>query len=374
LKIRNLEGKSTLAPHPEQSLIVQEIFKKMSSGAYSAEELRKKYLKELKGMSKNNFLLLLRRIVFTGQIEIHESDDEPRRVVNGIHPPIISIEVFKVVQDILDGKRIKLRTNNQNIEQYPLKAFLHCNDHNRSFTASGSTSRTKKIHHYYHCNISTCKHRFPAKKIDEMFISFLSQLEFPDEILRLYQEILNDALTERRDSRKTDTNSNKVKLEKLTTKLQFLKDQYLDQKIDPETFNELKSEVQNQIQELKMMEEDFKSEFIPFKSLFDKSLRILPDLVNYFMDADGQTKQKLVGSIFSGKIEFSKNEVRTVSYKDFIAQIFLISNNIQGYKMKKADKNVSLINVAPPINDSCNQSRLPAILKEIQNQSLNPII
>ncbi|WP_074223085.1 recombinase family protein [Algoriphagus halophilus] len=349
VKIRNANGKSTLEPHPDHSKIVKEVFQKMASGIYTAEEVRKIYYNDLGKMGKNNFLLLLRRVVFTGRIKVNKTDLEPEQIVLGLHPPIISIKLFDKVQEVMYGRKVKLRSSEQNIEEYPLKAFLFCADHNRALTGSGSRSRNKKIHHYYHCTKSKCKNRFSTKLMDSLILNFFSKLKFPEEVVSLYQEIIIKELKDRGENRKKNKKSLNSELEKLNKKYDYLKSQFLDQGIDSETFMELKQGIKNQIQKLEYEKEHSDNEFIPFLSLFEKSLRVLQDLEKYYVEADGETKQKLVGSIFSGKIEFSDKEVRTASYKDFISRIFLISNNLETGKMKKADKNIGFFTLAPPL-------------------------
>jgi len=143
-------NKPILVPVPEQAKFIKLVYEQMATGLYSAESLRKKYYKELGSMSKQNFLCMLRRIVYTGMIELKETENDKREIVKGLHEPVISQNLFQHVQDVLDGKKPSQKKVNNQVELYPFKNFLKCADHSRTFTASGSRGRNG-IHHYYHC-------------------------------------------------------------------------------------------------------------------------------------------------------------------------------------------------------------------------------
>ncbi|MBK7346169.1 MAG: recombinase family protein [Chitinophagaceae bacterium] len=56
-------------------------------------------------ISRSNFYTALRNPIYCGKIRIKAFKDEPEDIVQGIHEPIISEELFYEVQNVLDGKK-----------------------------------------------------------------------------------------------------------------------------------------------------------------------------------------------------------------------------------------------------------------------------
>ena len=148
---RNEDNHSTLIIDEVKSKIVIEVFEKMSSGIYSAEELRRYVINKGYKISKQAFLSLLKNITYTGKVYVSKTDKEPSLIVEGLHDRIISDDLFETVQKIMNGKKPKMKFNQDKSDIYPLKPFLYCEEHKRSLTASGNKSRNGDIHHYYHC-------------------------------------------------------------------------------------------------------------------------------------------------------------------------------------------------------------------------------
>jgi site-specific DNA recombinase len=341
-------NKPILIPVPEKAKVVQVIFEEMSTGLYSAGSLRKKYYKELNKMSKQNFLYMLRRHVYTGKIEVKATDTQKRELVQGLHEAIISQELFQKVQDILDGKKPNIKKVNNQAEIYPLKNFLKCQDHQRTFTASGSRGRNG-IHHYYHCTCSKCKNRFPVEKMHDFIYQNLKQLTFSEEILELAKRIYDDFAKSQGSDAKIRISKLKKELESINNKKNRVQDDYMNGDINSKMMNDLLEKLEIKEKETEAEIHQLKNDNSPINELVSKSQSILSDLAEIFKDCDGEDKQLICGSMFSEKIEFSNKEVRTVPWKSFVEKIVLINKELEDLVTKKADKNVGLPTLAPPL-------------------------
>lgn len=91
-------------------------------------------------------------------------EKEPTQDVAGLHPAIISEEIFHRANDVLEGRRRSMKFHDDKSDLYPLKGFLMCPEHNKSLTAYACQSHTGKLHHYYLCCKDKCKHRYRIQR------------------------------------------------------------------------------------------------------------------------------------------------------------------------------------------------------------------
>ena len=105
---------------------------------------------------------------------------------------------------------------------------------------------------------------------------------------------------------------------------------------------------------------------------------MIENLSQYWDKADGKTKQKILGCIFTEKFENFDFESCNHIFTPEIKSIMLATNVLKSGKNKKEVKNDLLSKMAPPIIQSCNttqskkyfRSSKPGTLQE----SLLPII
>ena len=97
--------KSTHRPS-EDAPVVREAFEKKSTGAYSAEEIRRWMNSKGVNICKQVFLNLIRNPLYTGKILIKPWKNEPIQLVIGLHPPLITEELFYLANEVLDGRKL----------------------------------------------------------------------------------------------------------------------------------------------------------------------------------------------------------------------------------------------------------------------------
>ena len=73
----------------------------------------------------------------------------------------------------------------------------------------------------------------------------------------------------------------------------------------------------------------------PYKNYISKTVPMLENLTGYYKAADGQTKRKILGCIFSEKLVFEKGRVATTPFTEPIQGLFRIAWVLQGTKNKK---------------------------------------
>ncbi len=349
INVRDEFDKSTLAIDPEKGKIVYEAFEKMGTGIYSREEVRHILIEKYNmKMCKNNFANLLKKIVYTGRIYIKAYKDEPEKVVRAVHPPIISEELFNKVQLVLKGRTPKMIFNQDKTNKFPLKGFFKCVEHGRNYTASSSRSRNKSKHDYYHCQADGCHNRFRAKDLDDKISELLSRLEVKEEVVKAYKLILEDVFLKKQQLYTNDTKTLEKDIKAIKVKMDLIDEKFINQEIDSQAYNKLSARLNTELNELENILSNHKDERVPFSKLLNEGVHVLPSIRRYYEKADGQTKQRIVGSILNGKIEIENKEVRTTPWKQVILRLFNLDKDFERFKKEKAIISDGLSTLAPP--------------------------
>jgi site-specific DNA recombinase len=346
--IRNESGKATLEIVPEKAEVIKKVFKEMATGLYSAEELRKKYYVDLDKMSKQNFLYMLRKVVYTGRIEIVDEESGKSEIVDGLHKGIIPIELFNSVQDIMDGRKPRIKKFNRQIESYPLKGIFYCADHDRTFTASASKGRNG-WYNYYHCTNGKCKHRYNPDKMETLILGYLEQIKFSEDLREVFKIFLKDVGKRRMKELEQNKTNSSAKITELTKRKDKLEDDYFDGNISAENFERLSKKISEQLKELQENQGIMENDLAPIRKALEETMNHLPSVAEVFAQGSGEIKQKICGSIFSGKIEFSNQEVRTALFKPFVQKISLINRELADPKKEKAIISDGFSQMAPPL-------------------------
>ena len=335
IKGRDEAGKVLMKPNPKIAPLISELFKDFSLGIYSQNEIRQlpKY-KEL-NLSKSSVSRMLNQILYSGQIRIARYKDEAETIVDAIHKPLVSKEIFNKVQvELGNRKRIKHKPIKQN-DLLPLRGFLECNCCGSNLTGSGSKSKTGKKHYYYHCNTRKgCKERYRADiahtRLDEIF----EELKPNEQVCDLFELILKDKFENSEQSNKSLIQSLNEKISKVKKRKNSLLDKFIDEAISKDVYaikdNELTDELvdlENQINQLK----DYEN---VTKSFIDYGLHLLKNLGSFFNKASVSTKQKMLSSIFKQKLVFEDKKYRTPILNKGIELISKSISVLQAYENK----------------------------------------
>ena len=343
---RNENGKSTLELD-KRAAVVKEAFETYAKGIYTMNEVRK--MLRLKGLTvcKNQFTNLLRNPVYKGRVMIAAWGKEKEQIVEGLHKGIISEELFDTVQDVIVGKtRItrKLRKKETNL---PLRGHLICPRCKSKLTGSGSISRDKTKHYYYHCQRG-CKERVRADLANAKFISFMNKLTVKKEVTDLYYQVLLDTYKNNEGDRKKRIYEIDSEIQKIKQTITEAENRLFEAKLDLETFNNGKERYTKAIHDLQYEKEELKNLDADLMKQIDFSFGLLQNLGNLYEHSSFEVRQGLVGSIFPENLIFSKNNYRTTHLNNVLALLSSNNKGIEKVKIKKADSFSCQPNVAPP--------------------------
>jgi DNA invertase Pin-like site-specific DNA recombinase len=352
---RDLNGNSTLTPN-QDSEIIKKIFIDFSTGLYTAEKLRKKHYNNLK-FTKQSFLNMLRNPVYIGKIKVKEYKKEKEQLVDGLHKSIINESVFEKVKNILSrNKKITIKPI-QN--EFPLRGFLKCNSCNKNLTGSFSTSRSKKKYPYYHCQ-SGCKERHNAVKLNNKFITYLSEFELKPESKALFLEAFKLKLSGNKLIKEKTIKSIEKKISKQQKRIEQIEDNFADEKIDYQTFSEMKIRFQKSLNDLKVEKLHHQSSSKSFIRDITHSVNLLSNIGHFYKVATTELKRKIIGSIFNEKLVFNGKNYRTLKDNKVLKLIYLSVSELKALKTKKVSNFAHQSSMAPPTELLSNQLRKDA--------------
>ena len=170
----------------------------------------------------------------TGPSGIKSWKNEPSQIVMGIHPALITEEVFHLANDVLEGMKRKMKFHDDKSDLYPLKGFLRCPVHNRFLTAYACQSHNKELHHYYFCGINRCKQRHRIKDVHESVEEILSTISFSAQTVNLYRRLLEKIFEKEDLNRRDEIQRVKKDIEKAEARRSNLQDLILDGTITPQ--------------------------------------------------------------------------------------------------------------------------------------------
>lgn len=230
----NDKAERTIVLDPEQAPLVRSAFELYAGGLVSLDDLAKTMhqrglrMRKQKSVHKSVIHKMLRNPVYCGKVRYHGD------TFAGSHTPIVSVELFERVQDVMDGNRIG-RNNASQTRAYALRDFLTCGECGCKITAGTH----KKKYVYYRCTHGkgSCaqgyvREEILIRQVEEM----LAKIAIPDSIVRalLAEASLADKLadTQARQERKNITRN----LDRMNERKSRLMDHLLDGIVDHESY------------------------------------------------------------------------------------------------------------------------------------------
>ena len=306
------DGKVLMQPHPEKGKLITELFNEYSKGIYSQNQILTKEKYKPLGLDRNSLSRILNNPIYCGKIKVCAYKDEPEQIVDGLHKPLISKEIFKKTQIEL-GLRRRIKNKPKKINSLlPLRGFMKCVRCGRNLTGSGSKSKTGKKHYYYHCNPrKNCNERIKINHAHEALKNYLNELKPNKGVTELFKVILKKKYEQNSNSKLSHLKSLEEKINKLEKRKNALLDRNLDGIISNEEFKIKNIELDEQIHKLKKeisQLENYNTETMEFVNF---GIHLIQNIGKFFEKSDMTTKTMLLSSIFNEKLVFEDNKYRT---------------------------------------------------------------
>ena len=342
-------GKDATLEFSQDADIIREAFEKMGSGLYTADEVRRWINGKGIKMCKNQFPNIIRNLTYSGKILVKALGNQPEQIVQGLHPALVSEELFAKANDVLSGRKRNMAFKSDKTNLYPLKGHLYCPIHGRTLSAYASTGRSNK-YHYYICTKPHVKcDRYPIEDVHNQVERILSNIQFSAQLMSSYRTVL-EGLFENDDlNRKKNIQKSLDEVERLNKRKSFIEEQYMDGELPAQEYQDLKNNINTRLFNEKNKLQELQEVLSPFRDYLDKQVPMLEDLVGFYKSVDGRTKNKILGCIFSEKLYLEEKKVATPKFTTPIELLLNASKVLQNCKNKKEVKNDLFLQFAPPL-------------------------
>ena len=339
--------------------LIKTIFEEVAKGVESPFNIRRRLAPHI---SKSSFFHMLRNVFYAGKIRVPATTKEAEEIVDGLHEPLVSEEVFNRVQDILDGKRRKSPRLGKPINpDLYLRKFLKCPICGHSIT--GATSRGNGGQYtYYHCSQEPKHIRVRADEVNRTFAGYLSRLKPNETVLNLYLEVMEDIQGAGERERAAEIARIELEKEKLVKRRGVLENKYLGGELDVNDYKGLSERIKKEMSNLDNRIQILKT---PNKTNLEPKLEYTMSLINnidkYIRDAPVALKIKLLGSMFYEKIEYDGKNYRTKSYNQVLDLIYQQTSELRGEQKEKGESFSTLSNSVPRIGlePTCREALAP---------------
>lgn len=317
------DGKKWLEPHPVNAEIIRYTFSSYASGTSSLLVLKSEWLDKfgvstshsrIEGLLKNPFYYGIMRVK-----GIHYEHNYER---------LVAKELFDQVQAVLSGYAAK--PHRWAGLPFAYRGLISCSE-----CGSRITFETKKNKYTYgHC--TQFKYKHDAKyinevKLTEQFKSIIEMVKIPDDVLHELRDYISNLKTESISRIETQRSLLQSQISRLSTRLERMYDDRLDDLISDEKYKEKYHEFTEKKQ---LLESDLQNiELLDSRRLDDYSY--LLDLANkaprLFEMADYREKHKIINKILSN-LQLDGSLLRWKYKRPFNLMAFCNDNSTwQGY-------------------------------------------
>lgn len=325
--------------------LIEWVFEEMAKGVNNVMEIWKMVKGKGLKVGRSQMWNLLRNPIYCGRILVPAYKDEKAMVIKASHEPIITPELFEEVQDVLNGRKRKFPTRQTSKEELPLRGYLECVKCGSKITGSASKGNGGK-YFYYHCQHG-CKERFKAELANKELIKKFVEVTSNLGVIRSLKESVEIHLRLSKTDKLEQVAKLRSEIEKAKNRITSARRLMLDKEIDAAEYREIKEEYEGEIVKLERKIDEISTLDSDLKEQISFCCDLMENLPKYFVAADLQAKQQILGSILSEKLVFEENSYRTIKLRKVISLICRPDKDYKGRGNKKSSENSELSNVVP---------------------------
>jgi site-specific DNA recombinase len=233
------DGKHVIEPDPEIGPVIKRVFELYASGNYSLVTITKQARKEGLSFRKSKQPLprtsihtILKNLTYTGDFMWHGVR------YRGIHTPLITLDTYELVQEILEGRAMSSR--HDNAREFLFSGLIRCGvcaAEEDPHLLVGEIHKKKYV--YYRCEACKKKDRAVYVRepdLDLRVMAQLRRLRIPDEVRGWIREGLrtgHDAISR---AKQAEVDRINAQIARLQQRIDTAYDDRLDGRIDAELF------------------------------------------------------------------------------------------------------------------------------------------
>lgn len=326
---RDDNNKPVIIPD-HNATFIKSAFEELLNENARIEEVRRKLNKTGMKCSRSNFNRLVRNPVYMGKIRIPAYKDEPEDLVEGIHEPIISPDLYWSVQEIIDGNRPKNLSKLKTHDQFPLRGFLQCAQCGKMLTASRSRGKKGVLYTYYHCS-KGCSERHSADQVNGQIVELFKKISANKGAIDFYTQILKDLYRSSYTYWKQKQGSIQDEIDKNQKRIHEAMNNQTDRLITVNEYREIKRHYEEQNAKLSSQKIKIGSND-NYVSYVNRCADYLKRLDSLYIRLKTPFKRKMLGSIFKEKLVYEKGGFRTPVLQESVLYMTLNNNELEQIK------------------------------------------
>ena len=260
--------------------------------------------------------------------------------VKGNWEPLVSVQDFMYINDILDGKGQTGYKQVKIDENRPLQGCLYCGVCGGKMTGY---KVSKKNIHYYKCqtNGCTCKdlnaltgQKTITKGLNLLFEELLETITLKKEFIPLFIKQVRSILEMSEIHKVEKRNKIESEIKKHESLIISVEDKFINDLIDPELYQRKKNEINEILNDLRQKREKLNIDLSNLNSKLEKAVEILGNISKIWSSGSIGVKQKIQNLIFPDGIFISpKNrEYRTSNIQVIFQLILDLTRDSEGQK------------------------------------------
>ena len=273
---------------PLQAPLVRQAFELYASGNTGLNALVEKMyeagMRNKNGgkISRNGLVCILKNPFYMGLIKIEKTSE----MFAGVHPPLVSKQLFEAVQDVFAGKRAAKTTRHFFI----FRRLIVCRRCRNSLVAE-----RQKGNVYYRCQTRNCPQKCVREEtVEERLLQLYERLQFTVEE---YEQLAAEAEAYLKDEPRRDEELKKqlvMELANIENRLAKLADAYVDEVFDRETYLAKKTELLSKQQGIKEKLTQKNGDYAEVVNELYKFLELLKSVYSSYKKADAGQRREMV--------------------------------------------------------------------------------
>lgn len=298
-------------PDPVRAPLIKEAFALYGTGRYSlpllAKEMFRRGLSNHHGgkVSVNGVATILRNPFYIGLIRIFKNG----QTYDGTHETLVTTDLFKKVQDVLDGKR----ADRSERRQFLYSRIVRCGICGYSLIAE-----RQKGHVYYRCHDRAFKNPCPPtcireEQIDGAILAALADIDLSDEEMQMARAIIAE---EKKDLERNGTAARealRLEAEQVRLRTTKLTDLLIDGTIDKAAYEERRNTLM--LEQVRLKERITEIERDPASAMaeLESTVELAKSPSLLFKSASPEKKRELLKILLSNLTVSGKNVAITLA-------------------------------------------------------------
>ena len=268
----------------------------------------------------------------------------PGEVIQGIHPPLVSDEMFLKINGIL-RKNEKGKKHSADEENLPLKQFVRSARDESYYT--GYLVKKKGLY-YYKNNVPGSCENVSAKKMHQLFAELLSQFHFAEPS---YKEVLKVVMMETYSEMHSESLEEISELEKqlnaVSANIDKIDKRFALGEISEELYNKFKPDFEKELSKIEQNIQDCAFQLSNLERAIENAIRYAENLSEMWVSGDLEVKRRIQRMVFPEGLLYDTQtgNYRTTRINSLFAVIPEITK-VLGDKKKGTKHNINALSLS----------------------------